>query len=186
MENLDEIKAMWIDLNSRLSVVEEENRRLLDIVKNDKYKSIRQRLLTRYRAFIILALSFAIVCPAFLLLDPMVVEKFRLATAIYWCLFMLAAAGVDFYLYSIVRRMDVYNSTVLEMTKMAANNWKIHKLWIIIGMPVAFGAVILWGLAMDADNFVILCMIIGGVIGGVIGGLQLRKFWNDYKNLSNN
>ena len=186
MENLDEIKALWTDLNSRMSVLEEENRRLMNIVKNDKFKSIRQRLLSRYRTFIIVATCSAIFFPAFILLNPLIVDKYRVVTAVYWCLFMLAAAAVDFYLYSNVRKMDVYNATFTEMTKISAQNWKIHKLWIITGMPVAFGAVILWGLAMDADNFVILCMIIGGVVGGIIGGLQLRKFWNDYKLLSNN
>lgn len=184
MENLNDIKAMWNELNSRLSLLEEENRRLINIVKSDKYKSIKENLMSRYRIFIIVALLSAIFFPIFLILNPMIVEKFRWATAIYWCVFMLICAGVDFYLFENVKRMDVYNSTVTEMTRISTQNWKIHKLWLIFGLPLAFGAVILWSFAMNADNFVILGMIVGGVFGLVIGIYQLSKFRNDYKLLS--
>lgn len=183
MDKPSDIKDMWKDLNARLSVLEAENRRLMNIVKNDKLKSIRQRLISRYRKFIILALCSAFVFPGFILLNPLIIEKFRLVTAIYWCFFMLLGAGVDTYLLYNVKDMDIYNGSVSQISKIAIRNRKIHKLWIIFGLPLAFIAVLLWGFAMDADKFVILGMIIGGLAGGVIGATQLRKIMYDYKKL---
>ena len=181
IDNIDDIKALWTDLNTRISVLEEENRRLISRVKNDKYRSIKDRLISRYRVFVCLGIVSAFVFPMVLFVDPMTMENYRWPTAIYFFLFFWLCAAVDFYLLENVKRMDLYNSSVTEIANLAAKNWKIHKLWLFLGIPLAFIALILWGLALNADYFVILGMIAGGFVGFVIGLRMLLKFRKDYR-----
>ena len=183
MDDLNDIKNMWAEINNRLAALEEENRRLLHHVKSENYRSIKQRLISRYRFFIVMSLLCALVFALFIVFNPMIVETYRWITAIYWLVFFILCASVDFYLLQNVGRMDIYNSSVSETARIAAKNWKIHKLWIIVGLPFAIGAVILWALALNADYFVILGMIAGGIVGFIIGLYQLKKFMRDYKQL---
>lgn len=186
MEELKDMKAMWIELNNRITSLEEDNRRLARQVMNNDYKSAKEKLIGKYRFFIFFNLMFLMVFSVFILANPMVNEKYRIVTFIYWMVFFLGEAATDAYLMIKVKQIDIYNSTVSEISRMAARNWKTHKIAIAIGLPVAIGAVILYGLLLNADNFVILGMVVGGLIGGLIGFRQLMKFLEYYKLLQNN
>ncbi|MCH5234025.1 MAG: hypothetical protein J1E16_01930 [Muribaculaceae bacterium] len=181
MEELEDMKQMWLDLNNRLAVLEEENRRLAKKVMNEKYKTAQDRLVRKYRIFIIVACVMIIYSYCLIYMNPMVVEKYRLLTTIYlMCLFALCAA-TDTYLLINVKDLDIYGSNMKEVTRIAARNWKIHKLFLAVGLPVAIGAVVLMALALEANSFTILGMIVGGVVGFMIGIYQLLKFRNYYR-----
>lgn len=181
MEELDKMKIMWAELNNRISVLEEDNRILARKIVNQNLKTSQEKLVNKYTAFIILSLIMAFYMPVFVLLNPLLVEKFKVVTVVYWSVFFLIEAGIDIYLRFQVSKIDIYNSSVREIALQAANNWKLHKLAIFIGLPFAFGAIVLFGLLLDADIFVILCMFMGAVIGGLIGLKQLKKFYEDYR-----
>lgn len=172
---------MWEELNFRVERLEEENRRLARETMSSRYQTARERLVKRYRIFIILALVMIVYMSALILLNPLAVEKYKLATAIYWGVFLAAEAAIDTYLMIKVQEIDLYNSTVSEIASKAARNWRIHKIAVAIGMPLAIGACVLLALLYDADNFIIFGMIVGGVIGLAIGIFQLLKFMNYYK-----
>ena len=122
-----------------------------------------------------------IYCFCLIYLNPFIVEKYKLLTTVYMMCFFAISAGVDSYLLFQVRDMDFYNSNVREITKMAAKNWKIHKIFLIFGLPLAIGACVLMALALDADPFVYLGMIVGGIVGFIIGLRQLMKFRDYYR-----
>lgn len=186
MENLEDMKTMWLELNNRLSFLEEENRKMARQVMNEKYKTARDRLINKYRGFIIIEFILMIYISWFFYFNPLVVEKYRLLAIIYWGVFFLGEVAIDFYLMVKIKGIDIYNSSVSTIAKTAAKNWKIHKIAMCIGLPLAIGAIIIFGLALDANEFTIFGMIVGGLVGLIIGIRQLIKFLNYYKLLQSN
>ena len=183
MENLDDMKTMWLELNQRVKTLEEENRRLAHEAISNNLKTAQELLVRKYSRFIFVSLVMLIYIYLFVMFNQFVVEKFRIPTLIYWSLFFLFEAGIDCYLMLKVKEIDVFNSSITEISRQAKRNWKIHKIAICIGFPLAIGACILFGLLLNADKFVILGMITGGIVGLLIGIRQLMKFLKYYKQL---
>lgn len=181
MEELEDMKTMWVELNKRLTSLEEENRRLAKKVVTDKYKNIQEKLTRKYKIFIGIALVMIIYSFCFIYVNPMINEKYRLLTTIYWMVFFAIEAGIDSYLLFKVGEIDIYGSNIRENTVIAKNNWKFHKIGVAVGLPLAFGAIVLLALSMDADPFLILGMLFGGIVGFVIGFRQLLKFRDYYR-----
>lgn len=181
MENLEDMKEMWIELNNRMTALEEENRRLARKVMDEKYKNITEKLVRKYRIFIALACIMIIYFYGFIFFNPLVNEKYRLLTTIYMICFFALCAAVDSYLLYKVKEIDIYGSNVREITRIAANNWKIHKIFLMVGMPLAIGAIVLMALALNANEFVSLGMVVGGVVGFLIGFKQLMRFREYYR-----
>lgn len=181
INDIEEMKTIWQEINMRLGNLEEENRRLARKVMTSDFKSARSKLISKYSAFIFLEAVMIFFMSSFIYFNPEVSETYRWPAIIYWSLFFLGELAVDFYLLQKVREIDIYESTINEISQIAASNWKIHKFAIIIGLPMAIGAVIIFALAMNADRFVIMGMIVGGFIGLLIGGFQLMKFMKYYR-----
>lgn len=180
IENIEGLKEMWKEINMRLGNLEEENKRLARRVMTSNYKSAKNRLISKYCGFIVLEGVMTVVMFLFFYFNPELNESYRLPALIYWTLFFLGEVIVDTYLMLKVRSMDIYNSSIQEISETAAANWRIHKIAIIIGLPVAIGAAILFALAADANQYVIGGMIVGGFIGLIIGWYQLMKFMKYY------
>ena len=117
----------------------------------------------------------------FFLFNPEVNERFRIPALIYWDVLFVIEVWFDLYLMLKIKTINIYESSISEVARIAAKNWKIHKIGIIVLLPLAFGAIFLFALALDANEYVILGMIFGGVIGMIIGIGQLMKFRNYYK-----
>lgn len=183
MDELENMKSMWIELNQRISTLEEENRRLARKVMNDSMKSSQEKLIKKYNTFIIIELVVLLIMPLYLLKSPLLVDKYRILTAIYWAFFFLLEVGVDLYLRERVRTIDLYTSTVSVISRQAAQNWKFHKIAVIVGLPIAIGACVLFGLTIGANELAIYGMIVGGLVGLVIGINQLIKFRQYYYKL---
>lgn len=183
LENFRDMKTMWMELNNRLSSLEDVNRKLSQDVRNSRFKSSLEGLASRYRRFIFIGLLMAIVIPLTILHNPLTVEKYRYVTVFYWSFFFLFEASIDYFLMIRLKEMDIYKQSVTEIAKKAAQNWKFHKIAIAIGMPLAVGAIVLFALVMNANSFTLLGMLVGLVIGAIIGINQLLKFKKDYKEL---
>lgn len=181
MDELENIKVLWQELNQRMESLERDNRMLAREVMNNKYVSAKEKLVKKYTIFSIISFVMIIYGFCFIFYNPFIVEKYKIATCIYWTLFFLFEAFLDLFLSYRLRKIDVYNSNVKEIANLSAQNWKIHKLGIVIGLPLAIGLVILFGLAMNPNEFVIYGMITGGFVGLLIGLIHLRKFYRYYK-----
>ena len=177
------MKAMWTEMNSRLEALEEENRQMARRIINSNHKTAKDRLEKKYVTFIIIEFLMLAYIFFFIFQNPFVVEKYRLITVIYWTLFFLLEIGIDSFLYFQLKNLDIYGSSVTEISKVARRNWKIHKIAIAIGIPIAIGAVILFALALDANEYTIFGMIFGAIIGLIIGLRQLFRFMKYYRNL---
>lgn len=183
MQSLDDIKLIWQDLNDRLSHLEAENKALMNKVKQSNYITARDKLVKKYYAFIFLEIIMIIFMSFFLIFNPYVNEKYRIGALVYWDLFFIMEIAIDTYLLMQIQSIDIYNSPITEVARRAARNWKFHKLAIVIGLPLAFGAIIIFALALDANEYTIFGMIVGGVVGAIIGGSQLLKIKKYYKRL---
>ena len=186
MDNLEDMKLMWQELNNRVSHLEEENKVLMQRVMRSDYKTAQEKLVAKYWMFIIWATFMIILMTCFLLLNPFVNETYRIATVIYWDVFFMIEIILDGYLLARIKKLDIYNTPVKEVAKTAAHNWKMHKIGLVVGLPLAFGAIILYALALNANKFTIFGMCVGGCIGALIGTRQLIKFKNYYKFLQVN
>lgn len=186
MEDINDIKLMWRELDSRISFLEQENKRLVKTVVNTKYRSTREKLIQKYSGFIIVEAIMIIFMSLFFLFNPEVNEKYRIPSLIYWDCFFLLEVAFDLYLMLQIKSINIYEWPINEVTKKAAQNWKLHKIGILIGLPLAFGAIVLFALALNANLFVIAGMIVGGVIGLTIGIIQLLKFKDYYRLLQSN
>lgn len=186
MENLNEIKLMWQALNERVNVLEDENRSLMKKVMHSCYRSTKEKLEKKYFGFIGIESIMIIFMTLFFLYNPFINEKYRYPALIYWAFFFLLEIILDVYLLIQIKRIDIYTSTINEVAKRAARNWKIHKIAVAAGLPLAFGAIFLFALALNANTSIIYGMAVGGVIGLAIGINQLLKFRNYYKLLQTN
>ena len=181
MEELENFKAMWLELNEKISALEAENRNLARKVVNEKFRSAKEKLIRKYNAFIFVEVIMILFIFPFFMYNPFVVEKFRIFACVYWLVFFLFEVSMDFWLKEGIKNIDIYNSSVKEISLQVAKIRKLHKLAVIIGFPVAIGACVLFALAVNADKFTIYGMIVGGIIGGVIGIFQLKSFFQYYR-----
>lgn len=181
MEDFNDMKIMWQNMNDRLSSLERENKKLMYKVIHDKYHTTKEKLEKKYCAFIFVGSITIVFITLFLIGDPLVNDRYRIPTMIYWIIFFLMEISFDVYLLLQIRKIDIYTATISEVSHSASRNWRLHKIGIIIGLPMAIGAAILFALALNANIFIIYGMITGGVIGLSIGLYQLFKFKTYYK-----
>ena len=186
MNNIDDMMVMWKEMDGKLSSLVEENRRLTDEIKKNKLQNSQEKLMRRYKVFIVLE---ALCIPLIILIigfNPLVVEKYRIVTLICWILFFLGEVGIDSYLLYRTYNIDIYGDSIVEISKKARKNWKIHKIAVLVGLPIAIGIVILFILAMGGNMEIMYGVIVGLTIGLIIGLNQLFKFMKNYKEMTPN
>lgn len=184
MNNIDDMMIMWKEMDSKLSSLVEDNRRLADEIKKNTLRGSRERLMRKYRAFIIME---AVCIPLMFLvlgLNPLVTNQFRWPALIYFICFFLLEIGIDGYLLYKLNSIDIYNDSIMEISRQARTNWKIHKIAILIGIPIAIGAVVLFCLAIGSNIEMLWGVFVGGAIGLGIGLNEFFKFMRHYKEMS--
>lgn len=184
MNNIDEMMVIWKEMDCKLSSLVQENRRLADEIQKNKLKSSQEKLMRKYRTFIIME---AVCIPLMFLIlgvNPIVVNQFRWPALIYFICFFLLEIGIDGYLLYKLNSIDIYSDTIIDISCKARANWKVHKIAVMVGIPVAIGAVVLFCLAMDFNTSMLLGICIGGAIGLGIGLNEFFKFMKNYKAMS--
>lgn len=181
MDELANMKTLWQELSLRVSSLEEENRLLARKVLNQNFKTAREKLVRKYTFFSCLSLFMIIYMIFFVGLNPLGEEKYRLLTLIYMGCFFIFEGSVDLYLRYKLKNLDIYAANIKEIVSQAKQNWKLHKISVCIGLPLAIGAIIILGLFMGADIYAIYGLIIGGIIGLIIGFRQLLSFRETYR-----
>ena len=184
MNDLEDMMVIWKEMDGKLKSLVEENRRLADEIKKNRLLSSHEKLIRKYRAFIIME---AICIPLIFLVlgaNPLVVEKYRWAALIYFECFFLMEIFIDGYLLYKLNSIDIYNDSNVEISRRARANWKTHKIAILIGIPIAIGAVALFCLALGTNTSMLWGVLVGGIIGLAIGLNEFFKFMKNYKVLS--
>lgn len=183
MKNIEDMMLMWKEMDNKLSSLVEENRRLVDEIKKNKLLSSKEKLMRKYRMFIIME---AVCIPLMVLMlgfNPEVVEKFRWVALIYFVCFFLLEIFIDGYLLFKLDSIDIYNDSIIEISRQARSNWKTHKIAVMVGIPIAIGAVILFCLALGGETAMLWGVFVGGAIGLGIGLNEFFKFMKSYKDM---
>lgn len=184
MNKIDDMIAMWKEMDSKLSSLVEENRKLAEEIKKNKLRGSQEKLMRKYRAFIIMeALCIPLIC-FFLGVNPLIVDQYRWPALIYFVCFFTFEICIDGFLLYKVNKIDIYNDSIIEISRQAKTNWKIHKIAVLIGIPIALGAVVMICLAMDGDIAMLWGVFVGGIIGLGIGLNEFFKFMKNYKTMS--
>lgn len=186
MEDINSMKEIWQEFNNRISHLEQEHKNLIKTVLCTNYRSTQEKLIRKYAGFIVVETIMIVFISLFFINSPEINDKYRIPALIYWDLFFIIEVLIDFYLMQQIKSVDIYESSINEVTKKAARNWKLHKIAIIVGLPMAFGAIIILALALNANYLIILGMLVGVCIGLILGIFQLTKFRNYYRLLQSN
>lgn len=184
MNNIDDMMTMWKAMDTKLSNLMEENRLLADEIKKNRLRNSQEKLARKYKAFIILE---AVCIPLIILVigfNPELVETYKWPATIYFACFFLLELGIDAYLLYKLNSIDIYNDSIVEISRRARANWKLHKIAVLVGIPVAIGAVALFCLAMGSNTSMLWGVCVGGAIGLGIGLNEFFKFMKNYKEMS--
>lgn len=184
MNNIDDMMSIWREMDNKLSSLIAENRRLADEIQKNKLQGSREKLMRKYRAFIIMEAICIPLIFVVLYVNPLVINQYRWPALIYFVCFFLLEIGVDGYLLHKLNTIDIYNDSIIDISRSAKENWKIHKIAVLIGIPVAIGAVILFCLALGGDMALLWGVFVGGAIGLGIGLNEFFKFMKNYKEMT--
>lgn len=88
---------------------------------------------------------------------------------------------LNIYLFYQTKDINVYTSTITEITKKASMNWKIHKIGVLAGLPLSFVGIFIMALSLNTYEYILYGMAVGGVLGLIIGVIQFLKFRSNYK-----
>ena len=98
MEDINDFKMLWQEMNIRLSNLEDENRKLMHKVKQTNFRSTQEKLVRKYLGFIVIEFLMIVYMSLFFLFNPFIVEKYKIPSLIYWLVFFLIELIIDLYL----------------------------------------------------------------------------------------
>lgn len=166
MENMDEMKRQWKELDVRVNRLEA-----------GKSRTCLDRIGGMYRRMWILGL--AVLVPGWNALGH--TGGAPAGAQVLWCVVMLMAAGVDMYLWHGVGKIDPSAMSVKEVADRAARLRRVHLMSQLVMAPFALAFLIF--LAIGADEYMRAGIITGAVIGGLAGLRISRRIMRDYRAL---
>lgn len=186
INDLDQLKEMWSDLNRRVERLENQTLEEGRKVASGKITTAREDLATRYKRFMIIGFVMGVFFPLFLIMSP--TDFFPdgtmkyVASALFFSYFITAAV-VDSYLYNEVRSMDLAMMTVSQVIHKARTLKRRHHIFMIILIPFAVITLAVFAIPLLDDPFIIAGMITGGVVGLCIGLRQYFRMMRDYREM---
>lgn len=186
INDLDQLKEMWSDLNRRVERLENQTLEEGRKVASGKITTAREDLATRYKRFMIIGFVMGISFPLFLIMSP--TDFFPdgtmkyVASALFFSYFITAAV-MDSYLYNEVRSMDLAMMTVSQVIHKARTLKRRHHIFMIILIPFAVITLAVFAIPLLDDPFIIAGMITGGVVGLCIGLRQYFRMMRDYRDM---
>lgn len=170
--NIDELKSQWKSMELRIDRLEKDNKSLLSRISNERMKSVREKLLARYRALIIVC----IFSPIWML---MMNELYQVdvEVSIVYAFFFLVMALANYYMYRLIGKVDCSTMSIKEAlvatTKVEETRQKVKLLGWIFGLPLI---IIMFDVFKEMGHpEIIYGACVGLVIGGVVGYLVERK-----------
>lgn len=177
------MKIAWRDTNrnfdSRISQEE-----IMNEFRQRNPRTSLDRLRTRYKRFVAVALVAAFPCSMVFLKSDLVSGEGRIWLAIAFAAYFILCASMDFWLYLGIGKIDPLTMSVSEVIGRAMFYRKRHLQFIAVLIPVAIALISFMAYQIGCDVYLISGMAIGGCIGLAIGSMQLIEFMRDYKSIS--
>lgn len=170
---IDDIQAMWAQMNARLSSIENQ----VNNEKINKMKTAQEKLAAQYRTFAIIGMTMALT--SWLALSRL----FDLWIALAFSTYFLMAMAMDWILYRQVRSIDMAEMTLAEVADAARKGRRLHHICQIILIPIA---VVLIGYVcsreLDNEYFLWGCAV-GAIIGLALGLRAYFQMMDNYKTM---
>lgn len=170
--DIDELKSQWKSMELRIDRLEKDNKNLLSRISNERVKSVREKLLARYRAIIMVC----IFSPLWIVMMDKVWNLDNEILIVYTFFFMVMALA-NYYMYQLIGKVDCSKLTIKEaliaVTKVEETRQKVKLLGWIFGLPLI---IIMFDVFKKMGHpEIIYGACVGLVIGGVVGYLVERK-----------
>ena len=170
--NIDELKSQWKSMELRIDRLEKDNKNLLSRISNERMKSVREKLLARYRAIIMVC----IFSPLWIVMMDKVWNLDNEILIVYTFFFMVMALA-NYYMYQLIGKVDCSRMSIKEAlvatTKVEETRQKVKLLGWILGLPLI---IIMFDVFKEMGHpEIIYGACVGLVIGGVVGYLVERK-----------
>lgn len=170
--DIDELKSQWKSMELRIDRLEKDNKNLLSRISNERVKSVREKLLARYRAIIMVC----IFSPLWIVMMDKVWNLDNEILIVYTFFFMVMALA-NYYMYQLIGKVDCSKLTIKEaliaVTKVEETRQKVKLLGWIFGLPLI---IIMFDVFKEMGHpEIIYGACVGLVIGGVVGYLVERK-----------
>ena len=170
--DIDDLKSQWKSMELRINQLEKDNKSLEMRITRDHMKGVREKLMARYRAIIMVC----IFSPIWML---MMNELYQVdvEVSIVYAFFFLVMALANYYMYQLIGKVDCSRMSIKEAlvatTKVEETRQKVKLLGWILGLPLIL---ILFDVFNEIGHpEVIYGGFAGIVIGGVIGYFIERK-----------
>lgn len=154
----------------------------------NKKQTALESLIERYKRFSRLGLILAFVTPMnlfFILIRQTNIGVIATVLfTIFGILFFLLASFMDRWLALGISQIDLSEMSVSDVCRMAFYYRKKHFQCIAILLPLAIIYIGLMAWAFSSQEYTLYGIAIGAVVGLLIGSLQLRKFLDEYRGIT--
>jgi len=174
---LDEIKNIWNDMNTKLEKTEALNKKLLAEIMDNRHQTAKDKLMRYEVIYLILSAVFACITPLYYFTGLFTVA----GCAMFSGLFVVAAAW-QVYKIVLLQKMkpDIVSTT--ELLQKALKFKIITRMRTVIGLSlmIPFFAVFLWISPQLLKTEILAGMGVGLVVGLIIG---LADYFKNQKDI---
>ena len=170
--DLDGLKSQWKSMELRINQLEKDNKSLEMRITRDRMKGVREKLMARYRAIIMVC----IFSPIWML---MMNELYQVdvEVSIVYAFFFLVMALANYHMHRLIGKVDCSTMSIKEAlmatVKVEETRQRVKLLGWILGLPLIL---IMFDVFKEMGHpEVIYGACAGLVIGGVVGYFIERK-----------
>lgn len=163
---IDEIKAIWSDMNARLEKNESLNKKILEEIMDNRHQTAKEKLMRYEVRYLILGIVFSLITPFYYFTGI-----FPLAGCIMFTGIFVFSALWQVYKIALLKkmRMDVFSTA--ELLRKSLKFKIVTRLRTIIGLLLMIPFFIIFFILNPAlmHPAILIAMGVGLVIGLVIG-----------------
>ena len=186
IDDLDQLKKMWGDLNRRVERLENQTLEVGRKVTSGKITTACEDLASRYKRFMIIGFLMGVTFPIFQILSPTTIfldGTMKYVSAALFFLYFITAAVMDSYLYNEVKSIDLAMMTVNQVIDKARTLKRRHHMFMIILIPFAVVTLTVFAIPLLDEPVMMAGMIAGGAVGLFIGLRQYFRMMRDYREM---
>ncbi len=152
-------------------------------VPSTSRKTILQKLIARYRTFVIIEALNLIYIPLLLLKLLPEHDIWQWILMALYEVIMLVSLITDLWLHSWLGKINVEQMSVYEVIKRCALARKRHLQFLFVMLPFSVITIALTAYVFSDDIYIVIGIITGTLIGMCVAITFLRQFLRDYKAL---
>lgn len=183
MENIDEIKRTWQNMNERISRLEAENRKQNMEMIRSRSRTSRDRLLSYYKRFMAMGVLGIIIFILFFTRSEILEPRYTFPVVTYFVVYFCICILMDLWLYRRMSGINLYRDTLAEVARKTLYARRWHQKFVIILVPLALLGVFLLIFCMIDNQELLYGLILGAIVGSFIGIWKYRRMMRDYREI---